>query len=75
MPHAHQELEAESVTYVVCARNGVTSKSETYLRSYVTQHTTVDAIDLYQVIHAAGQVEALLGLTAHTKYDGPTQRK
>ena len=30
--------------------------------------TTVDQIDLYQIMRAAGQVEALLGLTAHTKY-------
>ncbi len=29
--HAQRELEAESVAFLVCARNGVASKSETYL--------------------------------------------
>lgn len=71
MEHAQRELEAESVAYLVCARNGVKSKSETYLKDYVGSHTTIDHIDLYQVMRAAGQVESLLGLTAHTKYDMP----
>ena len=72
MEHDQRELEAESVAYLVCARNGVTSKSETYLTNYVTENTTVDDIDLFQVLRAAGQVENLLGLTAHTKFDRPT---
>ncbi|MBL8204740.1 MAG: hypothetical protein JNM09_10965 [Blastocatellia bacterium] len=49
------------------ARNGVKSKSETYLTNFVSQNTTVDWLDLYQVMRAAGQVETILGLTAHTK--------
>lgn len=71
MTHAQAELEAESVAYLVCARNGVTSKSETYLKDYVQANTTVDHVDLYQVMRAAGQVETLLNLTAHTKYERP----
>jgi hypothetical protein len=66
------ELEAESVSYIVCSRNGVQSKSESYLTNYVDNNTTVDQIDIYRVMRAAGQVETLLGLTAHTKYDRPT---
>ena len=69
--HTQQEFEAESVAYLVCARNGVRSKSETYLSNYVGAHTTVDEIDLYQIMRAAGQVETLLSLTAHTRYDRP----
>ena len=72
MGHAQRELEAESVAYLVCARNGVKSKSETYLTNYVTENTEIDHIDLYQVMRAAGQIETLLGLTAPTKYDKPT---
>jgi len=49
----------------------VTSKSETYLKDYVDKNTTVEQVDLYQVMRAAGQVETLLGLTTHTKYDKP----
>lgn len=67
--HAQQELEAESVAYLVCARNGVKSRSETYLKDYVEKNTTVESVNLYQVMRATGQVESLLGLTAHTKYD------
>lgn len=69
MNEAQRELEAESVAYLVCARNGVTSKSETYLANYVTENTTVDHIDIYQVMRAAGQIEALLGLPMRTTYD------
>jgi hypothetical protein len=71
MDTAQRELEAESVAFLACSRNGVTATSETYLAKYVTTHTTIDHIDLYQVMRAAGQVETLLGLTAHTQYDRP----
>ena len=71
LQHSQRELEAESLSYIVCARNGVLSKSESYLSTHVKSDTTVDQIDLYQVMRAAGQVEALLGLTAHTKYERP----
>lgn len=68
LTHEQQELEAESVAYLVCKRNGITSKSETYLSNYVKEHTTVDNIDFYQVMRAAGQVETILKLGSHTKY-------
>jgi len=71
LPLAQRELEAESVSFIVCARSGVQSKSESYLAEYVKDDTTVDHMDLYQVMRAAGQVEGLLGLAAHTKYDRP----
>lgn len=69
--HAHQELEAESVAFLVCARNGVTSKSETYLTNYVEQNTTVEDIDLYQIMRAAGQIESTLSLAVSATYDNP----
>ena len=72
MSHAQREIEAESVAYLVCARNAVKSKSETYLTTYVGKKSTIEEIDLYQVMRVAGQVETLLGLSAHTKYDRPT---
>ncbi len=67
--HSQMELEAESVAYVVCARNGVESASEAYLKDYVDHNTTVDQIDVYQVMRAAGQAEALLGLVTSTRFD------
>ena len=69
--HEQEELEAESVAYLVCARNGVQSKSHTYLANYVNENPKIENVDLYQVMRAAGQVEALLELTSHTLYDMP----
>ncbi len=66
------EIEAESVAYIVCKRNGVSPKSETYLSAYVDKNTTIDQIDIYKVMRAAGQVETLLKLTEHTKFEKPT---
>jgi hypothetical protein len=74
LSHAQEELEAESLAYIVCARNGVHSKSETYLANFVQEHTTVDDVDIYQILRAANQIETLLGLGARTKYDRPTTR-
>lgn len=71
MGHAQMELEAESVAYVVCARIGVQSRSEAYLSKYVSEKTTLDELDVYQVMRATGQVESLLGLAAHTRFSGP----
>jgi hypothetical protein len=71
LDHSQKELEAESVAYLVCERNGVHSKSETYLFKYVQPNTTIENIDLYQVMRAAGQVETLLGLTANMRYASP----
>ncbi len=70
---SQQELEAESVAYLVCERNGVKSKSQTYLSDFVNANTTVDQIDVFQVMRATGRVEALLGLAAHTRYDRPAR--
>ena len=57
----------------MCERNGVKSKSQTYLYNFVNANTTVDQIDVYQIMRAAGQVETLLGLAAHTQYDQPAR--
>jgi hypothetical protein len=74
LTHAEQELEAESVAYVVAARNGVTSKSETYLSNFVQQRKCIDDLNVYQIMRAAGQVETVLGLTSHTRFDSPGPR-
>jgi hypothetical protein len=63
------ELEAESVSYIVCLRNGISSKAKTYLAGYVSQQTTIESLDLYLVMRVAGQVESLLGIAAHTRFD------
>lgn len=69
--HEQRELEAESTAYIVCARNGVACKSQSYLASYVQQDTTTEQLDLYQIMRAAGQIETMLGLALHTKVAPP----
>ena len=55
LSHRQVELEAESIAFIVCKRNGVTSKSETYLANFVTENSTIDHLDIYQVMRAAFQ--------------------
>src|SRR5262249_52888868 len=61
------EVEAESVAYVVCCRHAVKPNSDKYLSNYVKATTSVDIIDTYQVMRAAGQVETLLELAVRSK--------
>lgn len=69
------EIEAESVAYLVCKRNGCACNSEAYINGYIRMHATVDDLDIYQIMRAAGQIESLLGLTAHTQYEKPPNRR
>ena len=71
LEQTQEELEAESVAYLVCARNGIRTKSETYLSDFVREHKTIDSLDVYQVMRAAGQIEQLLGLSGHTTFRTP----
>jgi len=73
--HAQEELEAKSVAYLVCARNGVTSKSQTYLANFVEKNTSIEHLDLYQVMRAAGQIETMLGLASHPRYALPPKKR
>jgi hypothetical protein len=70
-----RELEAETVAFLVAKRNGVESRSETYLASYVRDNPTMDDLDFYQITRAAGQIETLLCIAAHTQFDTPVAVK
>ena len=73
LSHAQEELEAESLAYLVCKRNGVESKSEEYLSSYVQANTTVEHLDLYFLFKAAGQIETVLQLGEMVSF-GPRKK-
>lgn len=60
--HEQRELEAESVAYLICKRNGVESKSEEYLANFVNANTTMGNLDFYLILKAAGQIETVLQL-------------
>jgi hypothetical protein len=63
-----QEIEAESVSFLVCARNEVKSNSEVYLSEYISTNTILDNIDIYQIMRAAGQIETVLKIGSHMEF-------
>ncbi len=69
LSHSQREIEAESVAFIVCRRNGVHRKSQRYLSNFVNADTTSEGVGVYQVMRAAGQVETILGLAAHIHFD------
>ena len=68
LTHAQQEIEAKSVAFIVCCRNGVQPKLQTYLSHFVNSDTGLEVVDVYQVMRAAGQVEIFLGLAARSRF-------
>jgi hypothetical protein len=65
---AHAELEAESVSYIVCERSGVDGSAAMYLSGYLESHTMIEDVDIFAILRAAGQIEALLDLACHTTF-------
>lgn len=72
--HDEEEIEAESIAFIVSERIGIKSKSHPYLSKLVSANSTAEDIDIFQVMRAAGQVEGLLGVSAKTRYDKPPHR-
>jgi len=72
-PHAQEELEAESVANLICKRNGIESKSEEYLSDFIESNTTVNRLDLYFLLKAAGQIETILQLGEMVSF-GPRKK-
>lgn len=66
--HDTKELEAESVCYIVCQRNNIRPNSESYLKDFVNDKLSVEDMDLYALLKAAGQIETILDLAAHTSF-------
>ncbi len=52
-----EEFEAECVSWIVCARMGIDSRSESYLHSYLDSNNTIPPISLDSVLKAAGMIE------------------
>lgn len=69
LKHAQQELETESLAWLVSHRHGIESKSQTYLAEYVRPDTSFASLDVYNLLKAAGQVESALDIAAHTLFE------
>lgn len=57
LDYAQQEIEAESVAWLVCKRRGVEPNSPDYLRS-LAQRVPLETVDMYAIFSAANRVEA-----------------
>lgn len=53
--HSIEELEAESVCYIVCRRNHVLPNSEAYLTNFVNKELEVEDMDVYALVKARGR--------------------
>jgi hypothetical protein len=54
-----RELEAESVSYLVCRRLGIDSPSDEYIASYMGNHDAIAGISLDAVMKAATLIEQM----------------
>lgn len=54
-----EELEAESISYIVCTRRGIKTSSAEYLASYVDCNAEVPSISLDLVMKTAGLIESM----------------
>jgi hypothetical protein len=54
-----REFEAESVAYLVCARQGIKTPSVSYLSEYLSKNTELPKISLECVLKAAGLIETM----------------
>jgi hypothetical protein len=66
--HRMREIEAESVAYIVCERNGVECRSQKYLHTYGTNGESTADLDLYAITRAAGHIERLLDLSKSSQW-------
>ena len=54
-----KEIEAESVSYLVCARVGLETSSESYLSEYIKNQKIMPLISLDTILTVAGYIEQL----------------
>jgi hypothetical protein len=59
LSHAVRELEAESVSYLVCARLGIDTASDEYLAAYVRKCPVTPSISLDRVMKSVWLLEQM----------------
>lgn len=58
-PKDVKEFEAESASYVVCARQGLMTAAPKYLADYIGHHDEIPAIDIHRVLVVASKIEEM----------------
>jgi hypothetical protein len=59
LPHSIREIEAESVSYMVCKRTGIETPSEKYLAGHLISGENMPPISLGCIMKAAGLIESM----------------
>jgi hypothetical protein len=54
-----REFEAESVAYIVCARQGIMTTAPQYLADYLGHNDAIPAIDIHLVLVVASKIEEM----------------
>lgn len=54
-----KELEAESVSYLVCSRMGIETKSDAYISFYLTDEDKFNRISIDLIMKVAGKIEKM----------------
>jgi hypothetical protein len=54
-----REIEAESVSFIVCNRIGLETTSDQYLSGYIKEHSEMPGISLNSILHVAGYIEQM----------------
>lgn len=66
LAHPKEEVEAETVAWIVAHRNGLKPRSESYLDSY---KAAFKGLDFYTIMRAANAVETVMGISARRLWD------
>lgn len=61
--HRVEEFEAETVSWLVCKRNGISTPSENYLAGYI-QNGEIPKISINSVLLAVNEIERLINSTS-----------
>ena len=58
-PPAEREIEAESISYLVCSRRGIRSRSHEYLASKAEESVELPTFSLHTVFRVTGKIEVM----------------
>ena len=64
-----REFEAESVAYIVCARQGIMTTAPQYLADYLGHNDVIPAIDIHRVLVVASKIEEMGRTLKRSKQD------
>src|ERR1039458_5516062 len=70
-----REFEAESVAYIVCARQGIMTTAPQYLADYLGHNDEIPPIDIHRVLVVASKIEEIARTLKKPKKDSGTDRK